>query len=208
MWRTSCGERTLEDAEARVFAEVLWNLLDEAYLGGSDDYDLGVNAFDSLTYGQKVSVLSIVGNGLLRKDVPPIELMAVWEGGIAAVFEHLRSLIAVEIDEPELGSNWRELVVAARREMEREEILDPTCDDLDEWDIEIQELEYCILWDVDYDDADLYLDQPPEESESLRSMAGISDSYYLGIADDLNDEAIQEKLTQLRKLCRSIVEGL
>ena len=30
MWRTGCGERTLEGAEAVVFAEALMSLLDEA----------------------------------------------------------------------------------------------------------------------------------------------------------------------------------
>jgi len=30
MWRTGCGERTLEGAEAVVFAEALLSLLDEA----------------------------------------------------------------------------------------------------------------------------------------------------------------------------------
>lgn len=69
MWWTSCGERTLEGAEARVFAEALLALVDEAYLGHFDDYDIGVNAFDRLTYGQKVYILSIVGNGLLRRDL-------------------------------------------------------------------------------------------------------------------------------------------
>ena len=207
MWRTSCGERTLEGAEANVFAEALWSLLDEVSLSESDDCELGVSAFDGLTYGQKVSVLSIVGKGLLRKDVPPVDLTAVLEGGIAVVFEHLRNMITVEIDMPGLGTNWRELAVAARREMEAEEIPAPTCGDLEEWDIEIEELADCVLWDADYDDADLYLDQPPEKSEWLKSMARIPDNYYLAIADDLSEEDIEKKLAELRNLCRSIVEA-
>jgi hypothetical protein len=145
MWRTSCGERTLEGAEAKLFAKVLSDLLDEVNLNKSDDYELGVNVFDSLTYGQKVSVLSTVGNGLLRKDVLPVDLTAIVEGAIAAVFEHLKSLISIEIDEAELGSNWRELVVAARKEAEGEDIPAPTRDDLDEWQIEINSLTDDIL---------------------------------------------------------------
>ena len=102
MWWTSCGKRTLEGAEAKVFAETLWDMLDESNLSEFDDYDLGIHAFDGLTYGQKVSVLSIVGNGLLRRDVPRAELTAVLEGGLAAVFEHLKHLIIIAIDIPEL----------------------------------------------------------------------------------------------------------
>ena len=207
MWWTSCGERTLEGAEARVFAEALLALVDEAYLGHFDDYDIGVNAFDRLTYGQKVYILSIVGNGLLRRDVPRVDLTAVSEGAIAAVFEHLKNMVTIEIDMPELGTNWRELVVAARKEAEGENIPAPTCNDLEEWEIEMESLADDILWDADYDDADLYLDQPPEKAEWLKSMTRIPDNYYLAVADDLKEEEIAEKLADLRKLCRAIVEA-
>jgi hypothetical protein len=70
MWRTSCGERTLEGAEARVFAEALLCLLDEAFMNQFEDYPSGVNCFDDLTYGQKVAVLVTVGKGLLCPDTP------------------------------------------------------------------------------------------------------------------------------------------
>jgi hypothetical protein len=32
------------------------------------------------------------------------------EGAIAAVFEHLKNEIALEIDTPEFGTSWRKLV--------------------------------------------------------------------------------------------------
>jgi hypothetical protein len=162
-----------------------------------------IRAFDQLTYGQKVSVLSIVGNGLLRKDVPRVELTAVLEGGIAAVLEHLKIMIIIEIDESDLGTNWRKLVVAARQEAEGEDIPPVTCEDSKEWDIEVECLAEDILWDADYDDADIYIDQ----AEWLKSMARISDNYFLAIADDLNEEQIDEKLVDLRKLCSTIVEA-
>ncbi len=41
MWRTQYRERTLEGAEAKVFAEALLNLLDEVILCDFDDYELG-----------------------------------------------------------------------------------------------------------------------------------------------------------------------
>jgi hypothetical protein len=79
--------RELEGAEAVVFAEALLSLLDEAVQDQFDDYQLGISCFDNLTYGQQISVLVIVGNGLLRKDVAPVELTAVVEGAIAAVIQ-------------------------------------------------------------------------------------------------------------------------
>jgi len=137
MWRTSCGERTLHGAEARLFAEALWSLLDEAHTDQLCDYDLDLPCFDNLTYGQKVSVLAAVGNGLLREDVPAVPLTAVLEGGIAEVFQHLMNSVIFEIDEPDGGTKWRESITAALREMEAEEVPEPACKDEGEWDIGI-----------------------------------------------------------------------
>lgn len=125
MWRTECGERILEGAEAIVFAEALATLLDYAIVDQFDDYESGVACFDNLTYGQKISVLAIIGNGLFRKDVAPVDLTAVVEGAIAAVFQQLKDSIIFEIDTPEFGASWRELVVAARKELEGEDIPAP-----------------------------------------------------------------------------------
>ena len=89
MWRTSSGDRILEGAEAKVFAEALWEFIDEANVNPYDDDEFGIPVFDRLTYGQKVSALSIVGKGLLLPDVSPIPLTAVLEGTIAVIFCHL-----------------------------------------------------------------------------------------------------------------------
>lgn len=67
MWRTECGVRILKGAEAIVFAQALSGLLDEAVAGTLDDYQLGIRCFDDLTFGQKISVLATVGNGLLKE---------------------------------------------------------------------------------------------------------------------------------------------
>ena len=66
MWRTEYGDRILEGAGAKVFAEALLNLLDEVTLCDFDDYELGIKCFDSLTYEQKIYVLATIGNGLFR----------------------------------------------------------------------------------------------------------------------------------------------
>jgi hypothetical protein len=184
MWHTSHGGRTLCGAEARLFAKALLSLLDEAHTDQLYDYDLDLPCFDNLTYGQKVSVLSIIGNGLLRDDVPVVPLTAVLEGGIAAVFQHLRNSVRVEIDMPELGTSWREKIGTTLREMEGEDVPVPTCEDEDEWDIGILELSDTILWDADYEDGDLYLDRPPEEAGELRKEMRIPDDYFAAVADD------------------------
>jgi hypothetical protein len=207
MWRTEYGERILEGAEAKLFAETLLSLLDELLLDEFDEYPLGIRVFDNLTYGQKIYALSTIANGLLRKDIPIVELTAVLEGAIAAVFEHLKNLITLETDDEGFGTDWREMVVAVRKECEGEEIPLPTCRDMEEWDIEVEQIIDGILWDRDFDDDDIYTDHPPEKSEWLRHMARIPDNYYMAIADDLKDEEIEVIRTELRKLCRSVVEA-
>lgn len=129
MWRTECGERILKGAEAIVFAETLSSLLDAAIMGTLDDYELGIRRFDDLTFGQKISTLAVIGNGLLRKDVPPVKLTAVVEGAIAAVFKHLKYEIIYDIEEPECHRLWRKWVVAALEEVQAEVIPAPACSD-------------------------------------------------------------------------------
>ena len=204
MWRTDRGERILKGAEAIVFAEALSALLDYAITDQFDDYESGVACFDNLTYGQKLSALATIGNGLFRKDVAPVDLTAVVEGAIAAVFQNLKDSIALEIDEPEFGTDWRELVIAARKEAEVEDIPAPTCTDVDEWELEVEGLTDRILWDRDYEDDHTYMDQPPEKTQWLKHMARIRDDYFTAIADDLADEEAKAQIKELKKLCDSI----
>lgn len=209
MWRTSSNERTLAGAEAILFAESLLDLLEETNLSNDcdDDYLLGVSPFDNLTYGQKISVLSTVGNCLLREDVSSVELTAVLEGTIATIFQHLKYCIEIEIDTPELGTSWRELVVAVRMEMEGEQIPEASCEDMMEWDIEVETIADCILWDADYADDKIYLDREPERTKFLRHMARIPDNYFMAIADDLGDDEMEGKVKELRELCCRVIGG-
>ena len=207
MWWTSCGERTLEGAEAKLFAEALLDLLDEGAPDQFEDYDLGIEAFDTLTYGQKISVLSTIGSGLLKRDVPRAELTAVLEGAIGAVFEHLRHCITVEMDEPELGTAWREKVIFARKEAGGEDLPLPSCGDPEEWDVEVQELADAVLWDSDYEDGHLYVDQPPEKAAWMRQKMRVREDYFLAIADDLSEAEAQVHLRGLTDLCQATIQS-
>lgn len=89
MWRTSCGVRVLGGAEAKLFVEAFLNLLDEAYVFQFEDYEFGIETFDSLTYGQKMCVLITVGNGLPREDVEPVMLTAAFEAAILFLYLQL-----------------------------------------------------------------------------------------------------------------------
>lgn len=204
MWRTPCGERTLHGVEARLFAEALLSLLDEAHTDQLYDYNLGLPCFDNLTYGQKVSVLAAVGNGLLREEVPVVPLTAVLEGRIAAVFQHLLNSVIFEIDEPDMGNSWRKMIVAACKEIEGDEVTDATCEDHGEWDIEIQELSGWILWDADYESDEFFVDRAPEEARELRREMLIEDGYFAAIAEDLTDQQAEDQVAELRVLCVAV----
>ena len=205
MWHTNNGDRTLEGAEARLFAEALWGFVSELEVT-EGDYDVDLDVFDRLTYGQKVSLLSIIGAGLLRPDEPIRKLTAIVESAIAAVFEHLKTTVIIEIDEPEIKSNWRKMILAARREVGAEDLPDEDCKDEQEWLIEIEELSYLILWDADYEDEDLYIDKQPEDAQALKDFMRIRDDYFLEVPEDLKPNEIKKKLTELKALCRSICE--
>ena len=195
MWRTSCGNRTLKRAEARLFAEALLSLLDQEDALRHEDCPLGIECYDSLTYGQKISVLATVGKGLLREDVPAVGLTAVVEAAIAAVFEHLKSLVEIGLDEPAWWSDWRKLIVAAGREMGAESIPDPACDDLEEWELTIQKLKDGILSDTG---------RPRKKAVWMNHAAEDS---LVAVVDELNDEQIEARVAELRQLCRLAIEG-
>ena len=207
MWRTQCGERILKGDEARVFAESLSTLLDNAIMDQFEDYESDVACFDNLTYGQKISVLATIGNGLFRKDVASVDLTAVVEGAIGAVFQYLKDMIVFEIDMFETRTYWRELLVAARREANVEDVPAPTCTDLDEWELEVEGLSDLILWDRDYEEEHIYVDHAPEKTQFLKYMARIPDNYYTVIVDDPTDEQAHATIKELKKLCDSIIES-
>jgi hypothetical protein len=81
----------------------------------------------------------------------------------------------------------------------------PACVDTKEWDFEVERLSGRILWDSDYEDGHLYLDQSPEKSQWLKYMTRIPDYYFMAIADDLTDKEAQARIKELKKLCDSII---
>ena len=205
MWHTNNGDRTLEGAEASLFALTLWDFLCELEVEGGD-FDAGVRAFDRLTYGQKLSTLSAVANGLLKPEEPIRKLTAAVESAIAAVFEYLKILVILEIDEPEIPSSWRQMILAVRRMSGAKDLPDENCQDEEEWLFQIEELSCLILWDHDFEDENLYLDKPPEEAWVLKGFMDIDDDYFLDIPDDLKLKEIETTLGELKALCQSVCE--
>ena len=58
----------------------------------------------------------------------------------------------------------------------------------------------------DFEDEDLYIDKPPEETQRLKDFMRIRDDYFLEIPEDLKPQEIENKLAELKTLCRAICE--
>lgn len=205
MWRTPEGERVLKGAEWRLFREALrfaWDVIEEF----GDPDDSGVAAFDRLQRNQKLAMLALVGQALRDEQMPAPELAAVSEGAVAAVFALLRETIGIEIglrDEGEETGMWRSLVLEACREVGIDDSLPKaSSEDLAEWFCLIECLADRILWDADYDMEEQFLDCDPETVKELKQFAGISDNYFLAVAPDPTDDAIE----RIRKVLREVVD--
>jgi len=181
MWHTADGDRVLRGAEAKVFAE---SLLDLAHKQLVEDYCTGIPVFDSLTYPQKITILSQVAHALFREEVPMPELTAVLEGAVGAVFQTLRTLVEEEVAFPDHDKSLRDLVSRACRGLGVEEVPRPSHRGIEDWRFCVDCLHDAILWDNDYLGESIFMDLPPEQSRALKQKMDVSDGYFLAVAPD------------------------
>lgn len=197
-------------AEARLFraalGDLLWHLAEAERF--EDDWPVGIRTFDALSFGQRLSILEIVGRGLLIESEPAPDLTAVAEAALAAVYEHLRGLVAVEVDSAvevkEDAEKWRHLIHDAALETvdpeDREDLPECDCDDRKEWDGWIELLQFHFLWDTDWDFDMVGQDASPEHSARFREMFGIAEDYYTAVAPDPEPDQIPALLLRLSQL--------
>jgi hypothetical protein len=205
MWHTQAGDRTLRGAEAQVFAASLATLISDTNLSPEfDDYELGIPVFDNLTYNQKITILLVITKGLFREDATAINLTALNEAAIAAVFENLKFNLQEEIDHKEDNKYWRTFVINALIELDYEDIPNAKEIDPDEWDLAIGFLFDQILWDTDYLMDDL-MDDPPEVANRIKKEFGIYHEYFTDIVEDPNNQTIDKYLLEIKQICSKIL---
>ena len=130
------------------------------------------------------------------------QLTAVLEATVAVIYRRVRESLEVEIHEPE-GEPiyWRQQVLDAFREsVDDDDLPDAACDDLGEWVLLIDCLTDRVLWDEDWADGDLYLDDDPESSQHLKDIMGVDPDYYVDVPPDPTDDELDEILETLRRL--------
>lgn len=206
MWHTADGDRVLRGAEAKVFAESLLDLAQNE-LVEDGDYSTGIPVFDSLTYPQKITILSQVAHALFREEVPMPELTAVLEGAVGAVFQALHCLVEEEVEAvPDHDKSLRNLVSKACRDLGVEEVPRPLHRGIEDWRFCVDCLHDAILWDIDYLGESIFTDLPPEQSRALKQNMDVSDGYFLAVAPDPTSEQVANLLGNLLSLCQEVAE--
>ncbi len=210
MWATDDGERVLTGKRAAAFAAAAGYLL-SSLKTKEGEYPTGISPFDDLTYGQKVSCLDAITRGLLRQDVPAIEPALPLEAAIVVVYGELWVLVSFEIHDPQArGTTWRQLVVQAVKESAAEHdydpawVPDPASTDERLWLDRITGLQREILEETNQAAVESVADLPGNQASEIRKILGISEEYALMIPDDLTDQQIEQRLTELHRLLHSV----
>jgi hypothetical protein len=213
MWHTEPGDRVLCGREWELFRlgiELIW----EDIVEFDEPASTWITVFDNLSQGQQLAMLEQVGSAISDEAVEAPELTALNEGTVAAVFMTLEQAVDIEIDNERgnedtefrtsIRSSIREAYIECFGQPAPDEATIPEldCDDADEWKDLIEQLEERILWDLDYAQAHLHLDAPPEQSALHKSWFGIDQDYYTAIAPDPTEAELKEIRKSLKRLMR------
>lgn len=217
-WRTQEGERVLAGAEADLYRELMGYMTDaiEEEIENEDSnsqWSYGVRMFDRLEPLVRLDLLASVSWSLLRVTETCPSLTAINECVIGAAFRLLDQCVMMEIDseidgidnESGVGtSTWRHGILAVFKEIgDVEDLPDVGCLDPSEWEILTETLSGRILWDEDFDDADLYLDQTPEKAYFLKNFMSIDAEYFRAVPPSPRES----DLPRLRLVLRELYEA-
>lgn len=222
-WHTEDGDRVLAGAEANAVKESIAVMLDDLSYCRANSLDVlsdyGVELFDELAWEQRLATLEKISRYLFTHTAETLELTAVNEAAVGAVFENIVQQIELEIDrelEEQDKSDryfWRSLVIEAILETSRSkdeanaeceennfEVPNLDSTELDQWRWFVEVLADRILWDRDFEMGHVLVDCPPENSVMLKQILGIDDNYYTAIADDPRSDEVDRMLDSIRAI--------
>lgn len=201
MWHTPDGDRSVTGAEADLIKAAVTDIVElvkDESSGHNEQRVYGIQLFDELTWSQRLVLLERVMTYLLTDTQETLELTAVNEAAVGAIFEHVVLKVDCEIDAFAEITHWRGLVLAAYESCVRGDVdhgcipagagesddetpftppgLD--CDDKDQWRYLVESLTDRILWDRDYEMGSQFLDMSPEKSAIMKQLLGIDNDYY------------------------------
>lgn len=207
MWDTSYGDRTLQGAEAHLFANGLLGFLDEACTWDIENHSTDIAIYDQLSAGQRLSVLRDIARGLFRDDVESIPRTASLDVTIVAIFAFIEAQVLVELEMGDMGSGWRQDVIKVFEEIDCLDTIDLSNTSSDDWKYEIDMLANRILSDRDCFTGEMLMDPPPEEAEGVKVLLGIKDAYLQDIPEDLSEDSFQGTLSEIRRLCSPFADA-
>jgi hypothetical protein len=218
MWHTPEGDRVLRGSEAALLKAAMTDVAErirEESSGHSGQWDYGIQLFDELPWSQRLVLLECVATYLFTETDEPLHLTAVNEATIGVLFEHIRSEIDLEIEDPtHTDTRWRGRVLAAYEACFCVDGIDITVDedddfvrpvviseDRDAWSDLVESLADRILWDRDYEMDSLFLDTAPDKAEMIKQYLGIDSDYFSTAAPDVaTDEAAASLFQRLDQL--------
>ena len=145
-------------------------------------------------------------------------MSALADATVAAVFIEIRDQIAIEIglagDQLEEGlPSWRQMLLAAHQSVfparaDEDHIastheMSATSDELEEWESMVEELADVILWDRDFEMADVFLDIDPGVSRHRRRLLGIDDNYFTTVPPDPRPHEVYVLASRTRDIVRA-----
>ncbi len=168
---------------------------------------MGVSVFDDMQRNQQIGMFHTIARALLCEDEPAPALTAVIEASVWCVYQHVRDMLEVEIEEPaeENGlPSWRQMVLAASRETQvSDELPREGCKEKEDWKFLVDCLESRVLWDYDWQLEDS-IDLAPEASRRLKDELGIADDYFVAVPPDPPDAEAERLLRQLIDLTDAV----
>ena len=202
MYKTPIGLRMLRGAERRLVVESLIMISDSLAL---DDFVFDIPIIEDSTHNQKVVMYHAAARLLLTAEKPPPLAMAVLDATVASVYRAVREMIFMELDDEFRGFDegeisaepcWRELAIAAGREMGFEDV--PSLDDrnFDDWDLLLDCLEGQVLGNNNWEMVE-HLDAAPEVARQVKRELGIGEDYFVAIPRDPCDVEADGLLAEL-----------
>jgi len=225
MWHTSRGDRTLKGDEAELVSRAIEEMVAALLMHVDDDFEdaatdcvSGIAVYDACTPSQRIGLLHDVAKHLLTETVESLPLSALTDATVAAIFIEIRDQIAIEIGlgeglTEEGRPSWRTMVLAAHRAVfpsraDRDDVagndeIVASSRDLRDWEVMVEDLADSILWDRDFEMAEVFLDIDPGVSRHRRRLLGIDDNYFTMVAPDPRPQEAFQLAARTRDIVRA-----
>jgi len=226
MWATSQGDRTLVGDEAWLVLNSVGYLHDMITSGVDygEPYQTEVAMFSALQPTQQMAILHEVAHGLLDDQTPLVELTAVREATVYAIYRELASLVQIELDMSRLNGEpdyfFRDAIVCACNQFSESpsewadgfSLNDPTsyeppdreCVQFEAWTQAVEFLADQILWDRDFELESAFADHDPAKVKAIKQYMGINEDYFAVAAPDANSKQYRKLHLELVGLTRSL----